>query len=385
MISTLCRALAPAAVLLAAASARRSVARAIRSRAAAPRRQAPQNPVCTRLEAQLAAFDRGGADPARAEQIRATRKPPPASRPSSTASSAQARRLGCESNGFFVLFSGSQTAQCGAAQPTRSSRCAAISTASTPTCSACSGGRATRARRPAPRHPGGARAEQLRPAIPRRRRAAPPQRSGSLFEIAVRPELRLDPRAERRRRLLGGSGTYRTVCVRTCDGFFFPISFSTDAEPLRATTSRPASACARRPRSLLYSHRNPGEDMNQAVSITAASSTRRCRTPSSTARRSTAAAAAARPGETWAEALKNVDDTHRRAGRHRRQRGARQAAVAAARRRAGPADPARAAAATARPEPAPRPQRLRAGRPRRLPQPRRPPATDAQPAASPSR
>ena len=28
------------------------------------------------------------------------------------------------------------------------------------------------------------------------------------------------------------SGTYRTVCVRTCDGAYFPISFATVRNPL---------------------------------------------------------------------------------------------------------------------------------------------------------
>ena len=26
------------------------------------------------------------------------------------------------------------------------------------------------------------------------------------------------------------SGTYRTVCVRSCDGYYFPISYATTAE-----------------------------------------------------------------------------------------------------------------------------------------------------------
>lgn len=38
------------------------------------------------------------------------------------------------------------------------------------------------------------------------------------------------------------SGTYRTVCVRMCDGYYFPISFSTT----RANFAADASACASR-------------------------------------------------------------------------------------------------------------------------------------------
>ena len=32
---------------------------------------------------------------------------------------------------------------------------------------------------------------------------------------------------------MGGGDTYRTVCVRTCDGYYYPISFSTNASRFR--------------------------------------------------------------------------------------------------------------------------------------------------------
>ncbi len=58
--------------------------------------------------------------------------------------------------------------------------------------------------------------------------------------------------------------TYRTVCVRTCDGFFFPVSFSTlpshfarDAEQCQSRCAAPVE---------LYYHQNPGADIRQAVS-----------------------------------------------------------------------------------------------------------------------
>ena len=58
--------------------------------------------------------------------------------------------------------------------------------------------------------------------------------------------------------------TYRTVCVRLCDGFFFPVSFSTlpnhfgrDAEQCQSRCAAPAE---------LYYHQNPGADIRQAVS-----------------------------------------------------------------------------------------------------------------------
>lgn len=60
--------------------------------------------------------------------------------------------------------------------------------------------------------------------------------------------------------------TYRTVCVRLCDGYYFPISFSTlenhfsrDAEACQSKCAAPAD---------LYFHQNPGGSMDQAVSVT---------------------------------------------------------------------------------------------------------------------
>jgi hypothetical protein len=59
--------------------------------------------------------------------------------------------------------------------------------------------------------------------------------------------------------------TYRTVCVRLCDGYYFPVSFSTlpthferDADACQSKCAAPAE---------LYYHQNPGSDMNQAVSL----------------------------------------------------------------------------------------------------------------------
>ncbi len=58
--------------------------------------------------------------------------------------------------------------------------------------------------------------------------------------------------------------TYRTVCVRLCDGFYFPVSFSTlpthfsrDANVCRSQCAAPAE---------LYFHQNPGQSIDQMVS-----------------------------------------------------------------------------------------------------------------------
>ena len=59
--------------------------------------------------------------------------------------------------------------------------------------------------------------------------------------------------------------TYRTLCVRTCDGYYFPISFST----LPNYFQRDAKACQDRcaAPAQLYYHQNPGGSIEQMVSI----------------------------------------------------------------------------------------------------------------------
>ncbi len=59
--------------------------------------------------------------------------------------------------------------------------------------------------------------------------------------------------------------TYRTLCVRMCDGYYFPVSFSTlpnhferDAEACQSKCAAPAS---------LYYHQNPGAGVEQMLSF----------------------------------------------------------------------------------------------------------------------
>jgi hypothetical protein len=54
----------------------------------------------------------------------------------------------------------------------------------------------------------------------------------------------------------GASGTYRTYCVRLCDGYYWPISFSTTADRFDDDQDRCNSACGSPAR--LFVHRIPG-------------------------------------------------------------------------------------------------------------------------------
>jgi hypothetical protein len=98
-------------------------------------------------------------------------------------------------------------------------------------------------------------------------------------------------------------GTYRTVCVRTCDGYYFPISFETTPDHFRQdemTCQRMCPAAEVQ----LYTYHNPGEEVAQAVSLNGRLYTelptafqyRKSISPSCSCRR---------PGESWLEALRS--------------------------------------------------------------------------------
>ena len=66
-------------------------------------------------------------------------------------------------------------------------------------------------------------------------------------------------------RSINPNGVYRSVCVRLCDGFYYPVSYSTygsqvsrDAEICQANCAAPAE---------LYVYRNPGQEIEQAISL----------------------------------------------------------------------------------------------------------------------
>src|ERR1700681_3808524 len=77
-----------------------------------PQHGAPVNPMCPRLEAQLATIDRGGGDPAKDKQTRRYQDAATKQQGELDRVTSQAKRMGCDSSGFFSLFNG-QSAQCG--------------------------------------------------------------------------------------------------------------------------------------------------------------------------------------------------------------------------------------------------------------------------------
>ena len=294
MISKQCRMLCGAAAIL-TASCVGAVAQ-IDAPQAAPPPANSQGQVCQRLEQQLAAVDRGGSnDPARAEQIRRYEEAAAKQQAELDGMVARARRLGCDNTGFFDLFRGGPNAQCA---------------------------------------PLNSQISQMRGNLDRimndlqrlQRAGVDYERDGqrrALFTALSRndcgPQYRQASQSPQGRNLFdtlfgANSGfqsdtpgnAYRTVCVRTCDGFFFPISFST-APSRFADDQRTCQRMCPASEAVLYTHRNPGEDMNQAVS---AGGRLYSELPNAFKFRQefNAACSCKKQGETWAEALKGLED-----------------------------------------------------------------------------
>ena len=256
------------------------------------------NPMCPRLEAQLATIDRGGStgDPARDDQIRrytdaATRQQGELDRVTS-----QAKRMGCDSSGFFSLFNG-QSAQCGPVNNQIQQMRANLDQI-TSSLERLRGG-------------GGADRDNQRRSVllalaqnncgPQYANAVQGQGGNFLNNLFGNnapgtPGTDVGPQ----------SGTYRTVCVRSCDGGYFPISFAT--VPARfPDDDKTCKALCPAAEANLYAYRNPGEDMNQAVSINGQpySSSPNAFRFRQEFNPSCACKAA---GQTWSDALKSIDD-----------------------------------------------------------------------------
>jgi hypothetical protein len=252
--------------------------------------QAP-NPACQRLEAQLTSLDRGNSDPARAEQIRRAEDTINRQQFEVDKLVSQARRLGCENSGFFSIFS-NPPAQCGALNRQIDQQRTSLERLQNDF-ERLNGGTTERA----------SQRQSLLIALgnsgcgAQYRSAALAGQEGGFFD-----------------RLFGSNGgvfsgspgpmggSFRTICVRSCDGFYYPISFATSSDHFRddeQTCQRmcPASEVA------LYTYHNPGEEVAQAVSLNGRLYTE-LPTAFSYRKALDKACSCRKPGESWAEALK---------------------------------------------------------------------------------
>ena len=259
--------------------------------------QPPQasNPVCVRLESQLATIDSSANDPARVAQIKQREDAIAKQQADLDRLQAQAHKAGCASDGFFSLFSG-LSPQCGPITSQIQQMRGNLDRLMSELEQLKSGGTDQQAQRQA-------LIGQLAQNNCGAQYAAAARSSGAQGFIEA---------------LLGGgtvhdvngdgapAGTYHTVCVRTCDGYYFPVSYST--VPSRFTDDE--NTCKRMcpaAEATLYSFRNPGEQMEQAVSAggqqyTALPNAFRYR------KELVAGCSCRKPGESWADALRNTDD-----------------------------------------------------------------------------
>jgi Protein of unknown function (DUF2865) len=256
-----------------------------------------QNPACQRLEAQLTALDRGNNDPTRADQIHRADDAVGRQQFEVDKLVSQARHMGCGNAGFFSIFF-NPPPQCG---------------------------------------PLNRKIEEQRDVLDRMQIQRERLQGGTTERAAQRQSLlialadngcgqqyRAAARAGQQGgffdRLFGGGniftsppgemgGTYRTVCVRTCDGYYFPISFETTPDRFREDEQTCQRMCPAADVSL-YTYHNPGEDVAQSVSLNG-----RLYTELPTAfqyrKAISPACSCRRPGESWLDALKTngPDDT----------------------------------------------------------------------------
>src|SRR5690242_18797054 len=222
------------------------------------------NPVCPRLEAQLATIDRGGSgDPARDDQIRRYQDAQSQQQAELDRVTMQAKKMGCESSGFFSMFSG-QSAQCGPVNSRIQQMRGNLDQITSNLERLRSGGGMGAMDRDNQRRSVMIALAQNNCGPQYANAAAPPQGNflNNLFGGNNNNNPGMPPGGD----LGAASGTYRTVCVRTCDGGYFPISFATS--PARfADDEKTCRALCPATEAALYAYRNPGEDINSAVSV----------------------------------------------------------------------------------------------------------------------
>jgi len=262
----------------------------------APAAGGPGSPICQRLQGQLATIDQGqGSDQGKADQIRRYQDAANKQQAELQRVQAQAQKQGCDSSGFFSLFTG------------RSAECGPINS------------RIQQMRE---------NLDQITTGLQRLQAGAPgddPQRRSVILALAQNncgPQYANQARSGNfLTNLFGGgnpgdgsgvdpnapqSGTYRTVCVKSCDGSYFPISFAT--VPSRfADDDQKCHALCPNAQATLYTYHNPGEDISQAVSLSGQPYTQ---SPNAFRFRTQydKTCSCRAPGQSWADALKNADD-----------------------------------------------------------------------------
>jgi hypothetical protein len=256
----------------------------------------PGNPLCQRLEGQLALIDRGG-DPSKADQVRRYEDAAAKQQAELDRVTAQAKRMGCDSSGFFSIFS-SNSAQCGPVNNQIQQMRGNLDQINNGLAQLRGGGNAERDNQR--RSVLTALAQNnCGPQYAAAARAA--NQGGGFFNDlfgANNPQGGAD--------MGPPSSTYKTVCVRICDGFYFPVSPAT--VPGRfADDERTCKQLCPAAEAALYAFHYPGEDINQAVSISGQPYTA---LPNAFKYRQefNPSCACKAAGQSWADALKQIDE-----------------------------------------------------------------------------
>ena len=207
--------------------------------------------LCLQLESRLAQIDRGASGGGNYRQFD---EPITRQKSEIDRATAEARRAGCV--GGFLIFQRRAEAKCAQLMPTIDRMRSNLQ-------------RLMQARAQAggdPFRQAQERSDILRQLAFNRCGAdydsEPPQRAGLFATLFGQPRIRTYDGG------YGNStfGTYRTLCVRTCDGFYFPISFSTVPDRF-ATDEQTCQSMCPGAEAELFTYRNPGEDTSQAVSL----------------------------------------------------------------------------------------------------------------------
>jgi hypothetical protein len=107
------------------------------------------------------------------------------------------------------------------------------------------------------------RQAELQQALQRSGCSGAPRRGGGLFDFFGGPR---EPEYESPiYRSINPNGRYRSVCVRLCDGYYYPVSYSTYGSRLSQDAEQCQSNCAAPAE--LYVYRNPGQEIEQAISL----------------------------------------------------------------------------------------------------------------------
>lgn len=305
MISTLCR-FAPAtfaALLLSSPGLAQQPLppQPIPQQQQAPQQSPSQNPACQRLETQLGAFDRsGGADAGRVKQLedQLNRQQNELDR-----KVVDARRANCE--GGFFLFQGPQ---CSALNSQVQSMRDGLDRTQQELSRLQNTG-------PNPERDAQRRAilvalsqndcgQQYRQAVA----TQPAPSRGGLFEtlFGANSSVFQPGSGDGPNTPAGPAGTYKTLCVRTCDGFYYPISYASNPNKF-ADDARACQQSCPAAEAQLYAHR-PEEGINQATNTITQQPYTALPTAFKYRQAFDNACSCKAAGQTWSQALKGVED-----------------------------------------------------------------------------